>query len=105
MPNQIATPQNQNNFLLQVATPTNNQTVSMRGTRRFSPKLNFGVQYNLNQAQSSGQGLFPSETSSVFSRAQVVNLTFNQKHYAETDQRNCPELHADPQQSNQWIRK
>ena len=77
-PNQTPTPNNPNNYLLQVATPTNNQTVSLRLNQTVSPKLNFGVQYNISQVQSSGQGLFPVETSSSSSRAQVVNLTLNQ---------------------------
>ena len=78
MPNQVPTSNNPNNFLLQEATPTNRQTISLRVNQTISPKLNFGVQYNIAQIQSSGQGLFPSEVSTSSSRAQVVNLTFNQ---------------------------
>ena len=78
MPNQVPTSNNPNNFLLQEATPTNRQTISLRVNQTISPKLNFGAQYNIAQIQSSGQGLFPSEVSTSSSRAQVVNLTFNQ---------------------------
>ena len=78
MPNQVPTQNNPNNFLLQEATPSNRQTISARVNQTISPKLNLGVQYNIAQVQSSGQGLFPSETSSSSSRAQVVNITFNQ---------------------------
>ena len=78
MPNQVPTLNSPNNFLLQEATPSNRQTISARVNQTISPKLNLGVQYNLAQVQSSGQGLFPSEISSSSSRAQVVNITFNQ---------------------------
>ena len=77
-PNQTPTLNNPNNYLLQVATPTNNQTVSMRVSQTISPKLNFGVQYNISQQQLTGQGLFPVETSSSSRRAQVATITFNQ---------------------------
>jgi hypothetical protein len=78
LPNQTPTSENPNNFLLQEATPTNRQTISARINQTISPKLNFAVQYNIAQVQSSGQGLFPVEISSSSSRAQVVNVTFNQ---------------------------
>jgi len=78
LPNQVPTGPNQFNYLLQVATPTNNQTISARINQTISPKLNFGVQYNISQVQSSGQGLFAAETSSRSSRAQVATVTFNQ---------------------------
>jgi trimeric autotransporter adhesin len=76
--NQTPTANNPNNFLLQTDTPINTQAINLRVNQTISSKLNFGVQYNINQIQSSGQGLFPTETSSSSSRAQVVNLTFNQ---------------------------
>ena len=76
--NQTPTANNPNNFLLQTDTPINTQSINLRVNQTISSKLNFGVQYNINQTQSSGQGLFPVETSSSSSRAQVVNLTFNQ---------------------------
>ena len=78
MPNQTPTANSPNNFLLQTDTPINTQAINLRVNQTISSKLNFGVQYSINQAQSSGQGLFPVETSSSSSRAQVVNITFNQ---------------------------
>jgi hypothetical protein len=78
MPNQTPTETSPNNFVLQSTSPINTQAINMRVNQTISPKLNFGVQYNINQTQSSGQGLFPVETSTTAARAQVVNLTFNQ---------------------------
>jgi hypothetical protein len=78
MPNQTPTSTSPNNFVLQTQTPINTQAINLRVNQTISPKLNFGVQYNISQTQSSGQGLFPVETSTTAARAQVVNLTFNQ---------------------------
>ena len=78
MPNQTPTLNSPNNFVLQTTTPINTQAINLRVNQTISPKLNFGVQYNINQTQSSGQGLFPAETSTTAARAQVVNITFNQ---------------------------
>lgn len=78
MPNQTPTTNSPNNFVLQTQTPINTQAINLRVNQTISSKLNFGVQYNINQTQSSGQGLFPVETSTTARRAQVVNVTFNQ---------------------------
>jgi trimeric autotransporter adhesin len=78
MPNQTPTENSPNNFVLQSTSPVNTQAINLRVNQTISPKLNFGVQYNINQTQSSGQGLFPVETSTTAARAQVVNITFNQ---------------------------
>jgi trimeric autotransporter adhesin len=78
MPNQTPTENSPNNFVLQTQTPINTQAINLRVNQTISPKLNFGVVYNINQTQSSGQGLFPVETSTTAARAQVVTLTFNQ---------------------------
>jgi trimeric autotransporter adhesin len=78
MPNQTPTANSPNNFVLQTASPVDTQAINLRVNQTISPKLNFGVQYNINQNQTSGQGLFPVETSHTAGRAQVVNITFNQ---------------------------
>jgi hypothetical protein len=65
------------NYFLQGTTPTNTQAINTRLNQTLTPKLNFGVVYNISQNQSSGLGLFPSETSTTAGRGQNVTLTLN----------------------------
>lgn len=78
MPNETATSASPYNYLLQTTTPTNTQLVNTRINQTISPKLNFGVVYNISQTQSSGVGTFLTETSHTANRGQAVTLTFNQ---------------------------
>jgi hypothetical protein len=66
------------NYFLQGTTPTNTQAINTRLNQTITPKLNFGVVYNISQSQSSGLGLFPSETSTTSGRGQNVTLTLNE---------------------------
>ncbi len=65
------------NYILQSTVPENNQRINFRVNQTITKKINFGVQYNLSQAQSPGVGIFQSLTSNTSSRGQQVQMTMN----------------------------